>query len=126
MFVLEKIGTKENIQLNITENHSLLYYNIPKKIIEALNLTINDILEYDVREEKFYCRKRGAQSKPTKSDNHIFSGLKVERTITKNNTILRTNLPKEVAQPLFIEKGDVVEITLEGNVIIGRKITNDL
>ena len=126
MLILEKNNAEENIQLNITENHSLLYYNLPKKIIEMLNLTINDILEYDVRGEIFYCRKGGSQVKPSESDNHVFSGLKVERTITKNNTILRTNLPKEVAQPLSIQKGDMVAVTLEGNVIIGRKITNEL
>lgn len=127
MFVLDnEDDSNSNIELNVTENHSLLYYNLPKQIIENLNLSLDDILEYDVRNEKFYCRKKGSQWKPSKFDNTIFSGLKVERTITKNNTILRTNLPKEVTQPLSIKKGDFVEISLKGKLIIGKKITKEI
>ena len=110
------------IKLNISENHKLLYFNIPKELIEMLHLTENDLLEYDIRGNQFYCRKKGSEAMPRNTDTNVFAGLKVERTITRNNTILRTNLPKEVAQPLTIQKGDVVEITFEKKVLIGTKI----
>ena len=91
--------------LNIIENHNLLYYHIPKEIAEKMRLNEKEMLEYDVREDQFYCRKKGTLDKPNSEDKTVFAGLKVERTITRNNTILRTNLPKEVAQPLSIRKG---------------------
>jgi bifunctional DNA-binding transcriptional regulator/antitoxin component of YhaV-PrlF toxin-antitoxin module len=109
------------INLNITENHKLLYFNIPKEVIYELDLTETDLLEFDVRENVFFMRKKGSQSLPTKKDDTLFNGLLVERNITRNNTILRTNLPKEVAQPLTISKKDKIEIALDRKVIIGRK-----
>ncbi len=111
------------LNLNVSENHKLLYYTLPKDIIQKLSLTDNDLLEYDVRENHFFIRKKGSNSKPKMVNYNIFSGLLVERTITRNNTVLRTNLPKEVAQPLAINKGDNIEILLDGEVIIGRKKT---
>ena len=120
---MKEINNSSSIlKLSITENHKLLYYNIPKDLIETLNLTENDLLEYDIRGNQFYCRKKGSEATPRNTDTSIFAGLKVERTITRNNTILRTNLPKEVAQPLAIAKGDIVEIALEKNIIKGTKI----
>ncbi len=110
------------LKLSVTENHKLLYINLPKELIQTLNLTENDLLEYDIRGKQFYCRKKGSEAMLRNTSNNLFAGLKVERTITRNNTILRTNLPKEVAQPLAITKGDVVEISLEKKVIIGKKI----
>ncbi|MFW9922308.1 MAG: hypothetical protein ACFFDW_03355 [Candidatus Thorarchaeota archaeon] len=109
------------IQINLSENHNLLYFNIPKEILEKLELNETEQLEYDVRGTDFYIRKKGTNCKPAEIDYNIFEGLKVERTITKNNTILRTNLPKEVAQPLNINKEDKITLTLDGKVIIGTK-----
>ena len=106
--------------IRITENHNLLYYNLPNSIVEKLRLSKNDCLEYDVRGEHFYIRKKGSESFPEINDN-LFRGLRVERSITQNNTRLRTNLPKEVAQSLSIQKGDVLEFTLTGEVVIGKK-----
>ncbi|MHA1212480.1 MAG: hypothetical protein ACTSSH_08470 [Candidatus Heimdallarchaeota archaeon] len=117
----EETNKHSTIGLNITENHNLLYYNLPKEIIQTLDITTNDILEYDVRENQFYVRKKGSQTLPADVEPNIFTGLKVERTITRNNTVLRTNLPKEVAQPLAIQKGDFVEISVDRKVIVGRK-----
>lgn len=114
------------IDLNISENHNLLYYNLPKEVIQTLDLTTNDILEYDVRANHFFVRKKGSIAIPEEIEANIFTGLKVERTITRNNTILRTNLPKEVALPLTIQKGDLVEISIDQDVIVGRKKMNDL
>lgn len=123
MLRVKEINSSSSIlKLSVTENHKLLYFNIPKELIQTLNLTENDLLEYDIRGKQFYCRKKGSEATPRNTDTNIFAGLKVERTITRNNTILRTNLPKEVAQPLAIAKGDVVEIALEKKVIIGKKI----
>jgi len=119
--VTEETNKHSTIGLNITENHNLLYYNLPKEIIQTLDITTNDILEYDVRENQFYVRKKGSQTLPADVEPNIFTGLKVERTITRNNTVLRTNLPKEVAQPLAIQKGDFVEISVDRKVIVGRK-----
>ena len=110
------------LNLHVSENHKLLYYTIPKDVINTLNLSDNDLLEYDVRENHFFVRKKGSNFTPKEVEYNLFSGLLVERTITRNNTVLRTNLPKEVAQPLEIAKGDKIEITLDGEVIIGRKI----
>jgi len=112
---------RSTINLSITENHNLLYFNIPKAIVQKLALTEGDLLEYDVRENQFFFRKKGSQSLPKNIRHNIFSGLRVERNITRNNTVLRTNLPKEVAQPLAIQKGDKVAITPDGKVIIGYK-----
>ena len=112
---------RSTLNLNIIENHNLLYFNIPKEIVQKLALTANDLLEYDVRENHFFFRKKGSQSKPKKIQHNIFSGLQVERNVTRNNTVLRTNLPKEVAQPLAIKKGDKVEIIFDGKVIVGHK-----
>ena len=112
---------RSTINLNITENHNLLYFNIPKEIVQSLALTDNDLLEFDVRENRFFFRKKGSQSLPKKNKYNIFSGLLVERNITRNNTVLRTNLPKEVAQPLAIQKGDQVVIASDGKVIVGHK-----
>ena len=121
---MNKIPYKGSIlNLNISENHKLLYYTLPKDIIHKLELTESDLLEYDVRENHFFIRKKGSDSKPTMGKDNLFSGLQVERTITRNNTVLRTNLPKEVAQPLDISKGDNVEVLLDGEVVIGRKKT---
>ncbi|NHJ47723.1 MAG: AbrB/MazE/SpoVT family DNA-binding domain-containing protein [Asgard group archaeon] len=110
------------LNLNISENHKLLYYTIPKGVIDTLNLTDNDLLEYDVRENHFFVRKKGSNFTPSDVEYNLFTGLLVERTITRNNTVLRTNLPKEVALPLEISKGDKIEIALDGGVIIGRKL----
>ena len=118
----EQYSSSSILTLNVTENHKLLYFNLPKELIQKLNLTENDLLEYDIRGNQFYCRKKGSKVTLRNTDNNIFAGLKVERTITRNNTILRTNLPKEVAQPLTIVKGDKVEIALEKKVIVGKKI----
>ncbi len=112
---------RSTINLQITENHNLLYFNIPKEIVQKLALTENDLLEYDVRENQFFFRKKGSQYLPKENQLKIFSGLLVERNITRNNTVLRTNLPKEVAQPLAIQKGDNVLITSDGKVIVGHK-----
>jgi bifunctional DNA-binding transcriptional regulator/antitoxin component of YhaV-PrlF toxin-antitoxin module len=112
------------ITVNISENHNLLYYNIPKKMIEKLQLKETDILEYDIRNEAFICRKKGSKAVTTEHDSKIFSGLQVERSITRNNTILRTNLPKEVALPLEIKKGDLVKVTLERGLFIGHRANN--
>ncbi|NHJ84668.1 MAG: AbrB/MazE/SpoVT family DNA-binding domain-containing protein [Asgard group archaeon] len=109
------------INLTVSENHNLLYFNIPKEVISELDLNTTDLLEYDVRENQFFIRKKGSQSLPTIGDSNIFSGLLVERTITKNNTVLRTNLPKEVAQPLNIKKGDSLRVNIDGKIIIGYK-----
>jgi len=108
--------------VNVIENHGLLYMNLPKKIISDMELTDTDVLEYDVRLNQFFCRKKGTTNSPTLDFNHLFSGLKVERTITRNNTVLRTNLPKEVTLSLDIEKGDFVEIILSDKVLIGKKL----
>jgi antitoxin component of MazEF toxin-antitoxin module len=113
--------TRSSINLNITENHNLLYFNIPREIVQKLHLTENDLLEYDVRESQFFFRRKGSQSLPKEIQHNIFSGLQVERNITRNNTVLRTNLPKEVAQPLAIQKGDSVAIAFDGKVIVGHK-----
>ncbi|MHA1186083.1 MAG: hypothetical protein ACTSSK_04295 [Candidatus Heimdallarchaeota archaeon] len=113
-----------NITLNISENHNLLYYNIPKKMIEKLQLNETDVLEYDIRNEAFICRKKGSKAVTMEHDSNIFSGLLVERSITRNNTILRTNLPKEVALPLDIKKGDLVKVFLERGLFIGQKTNN--
>ncbi|NHK30650.1 MAG: AbrB/MazE/SpoVT family DNA-binding domain-containing protein [Asgard group archaeon] len=121
---MNKIPNKSStINLNVSENHKLLYYTLPKVIIQKLQLTDCDLLEYDVRENQFFIRKKGSNSKPTIVKHNLFTGLLVERNITRNNTVLRTNLPKEVAQPLDISKGDNIEILLDGEVIIGRKKT---
>ncbi|MBN1328358.1 MAG: AbrB/MazE/SpoVT family DNA-binding domain-containing protein [Candidatus Heimdallarchaeota archaeon] len=112
---------ESTIDLNITENHNLLYFNIPKTIIQKLNLTESDLLEFDVRENHFFIRKKGSQTLPKDVKHNIFTGLLVERNITRNNTVLRTNLPKEVALPLTIQKGDQVGLSINGNLIIGRK-----
>jgi len=114
---------RSTINLNITENHNLLYFNIPKEIVQKLALTENDLLEFDVRENQFFFRKKGSQSLPKKAKYNLFKGLLVERNITRNNTVLRTNLPKEVAQPLTIQKGDQVVIASDGKVIVGHKKT---
>ena len=112
------------ITLNISENHNLLYYNIPKKMIEKLQLNETDVLEYDIRKGTFICRKKGSKAITMEHDSNIFSGLQVERSITRNNTILRTNLPKEVALPLDIKKGDLVKVTLDRGLFIGQKANN--
>jgi bifunctional DNA-binding transcriptional regulator/antitoxin component of YhaV-PrlF toxin-antitoxin module len=109
------------ITLNISENHNLLYYNIPKKMIEKLQLKETDVLEYDIRNDAFICRKKGSEAITKEHDSNIFSGLQVERSITRNNTILRTNLPKEVALPLKINKGDLVKVTLKEGLFLGQK-----
>ncbi|MGC9780825.1 MAG: AbrB/MazE/SpoVT family DNA-binding domain-containing protein [Candidatus Heimdallarchaeota archaeon] len=122
--MINKKSLHSTINLNISENHNLLYYNIPKEIVQKLDLNDKDLLEYDIREDNFFVRKKGSQSLPVNTNNNIFSGLLVKRNITRNNTVLRTNLPKEVAQPLIIAKGEQVEITIEGKVIVGRKISS--
>ena len=123
--VTERYDSSSMLKLSISENHKLLYFNIPKELIKMLHLTENDLLEYDIRGNQFYCRKKGSEATPRNIDTNLFAGLRVERTITRNNTILRTNLPKEVAQPLSIQKGDKVEIALEKKVLIGKKITKN-
>ena len=126
MFVVnEKVESNSTITLNIIENHKLLYYKIPKEVIEILELNEKDMLEYDVRGDSFYSRKKGLVIRPDNADSNVFEGLRVERNITRNNTTLRTNLPKEVAQPLQISRGDIIELTLDGKVIIGKKINKN-
>jgi bifunctional DNA-binding transcriptional regulator/antitoxin component of YhaV-PrlF toxin-antitoxin module len=118
---MKKEPTKGSaLNLIISENHKLLYYTLPKDVIDTLNLSENDSLEYDVHENFFFARKKGSNYKTSTIEHNLFSGLQVERTITRNNTVLRTNLPKEVALPLEINKGDTIEITLDGEVIIGK------
>jgi len=119
--VLDQNERETSVQIRITENHNLLYFNIPISIIQKLGLTENDYLEYDVRGKHFFIRKKGSTTHPSFNDTTLFKGLQVERSITRNNTILRTNLPKEVSQPLAIRKGDFLELSLDREVIIGTK-----
>ena len=121
LFMSDERKERKNITLNISENHNLLYYNIPKKMIEKLQLNETDVLEYDIRNEAFICRKKGSKAVTEEHDSNIFTGLQVERSVTRNNTILRTNLPKEVALPLDIKKGDIVKVTLEEGLFIGQR-----
>lgn len=123
--LVEEKKANATLKLNVSENHNLLYFNIPKEIVDTLNITEKDALEYDIRGSKFFIRKKGSINKPLKVDKTIFEGLRVDRTITRNNTILRTNLPKEVAQPLTISKGDTLELLIEDKVIIGKKYNID-